>query len=186
MRQPIPAFEPWSGDRETLAASLSLTASDLSADLPIEHGSAGVPFVFIPLASADALDRARSGPDLPAALHPADPRTGAYLFTPPSISGASQINARMFAKEFGVIEDPATGSAAGPCGAYLVRHQLVPLEDERAYINITQGEAMGRPSRLRVTIEQRADAITEVRVGGEAVVVARGEFLLPNQPTEAD
>lgn len=186
MRQPIPAFEPWSGDRAALAASLGIAASDLSADLPIEFGSAGVPFLFIPLASADALDRARSSPDLPAALAPADPRTGAYLFTPPSVSGASQVNARMFAQEFGVIEDPATGSAAGPCGAYLVRHQLVSLEDERAYISITQGEAMGRPSRLRVTIERREDAITEVRVGGEAVVVARGEFLLPDQLTDAD
>ncbi len=187
MGQPVPTFEPWSGDREALARSLGLTTSDLSDALPIELGSAGVPFLYIPLTSADALDRARSGPGIAAALHPADPKTGAYLFTPPSIAGASQVNARMFVQEFGITEDAATGSAAGPCGVYLVRHQLAPLEDTHARITITQGVQMGRPSRLHVTVEQSGDgAIGKVRVGGEAVVVARGEFLLPDLPITSD
>lgn len=187
MGQPTPTFEPWNGDREALARSLGLAASDLSADLPIELGSAGVPFLYIPLASADALDRARSGPEIAAALRPADPKTGAYLFTPPGVPGELPVSARMFVQEFGITEDAATGSAAGPFGVYLVRHGMIQPEDGMARATILQGESMGRPSRLYVTVEQKSDgAVSKVRVGGEAVVVARGEFLLPDLPVSAD
>ena len=181
MSQPIPTFEAWNGDRAALASSLGLAESDLRFDLPIELGSAGVAFLYIPLASAEALDRARSGPDVAAALHPARPTTGAYLFAPPDGS-AVPIGARMFVQEFGISEDAATGSAAGPFGVYLVRHGLASLEDDLARVTIAQGVQMGRPSRLFVTVEQREGAFSAVRVGGEAVVVAQGEFLLPDVP----
>ncbi|MGH2504604.1 MAG: PhzF family phenazine biosynthesis protein, partial [Ktedonobacterales bacterium] len=71
MSQPIPTFQAWAGDRAALAAALNLAPGDLRADLPIERGSAGVPFVFIPIASEEALDRAQSGAGLGAALNDA-------------------------------------------------------------------------------------------------------------------
>ncbi len=182
MRQPTPTFEPWSGDRAALAASLGLRAGDLRADLPIERGSAGVPFIYIPLASQQALDQAQPGPGVGAALHDAVAHAGAYLFVPPGPAHDQPVATRMFAQGMGIGEDAATGSAAGPFGAYLVRHGLAPLEDDLARITVAQGVQMGRPSQLFVTVEQREDAISQVRVGGESVVVAQGEFLLPDQP----
>ena len=188
MRQPLPTFEPWQGDRAALAQSLNLSEADLRAELPIERGSAGVPFIYIPLASDAALDQAQPGPGLGATLGGEGSQTGAYLFTPPSVHGAhgaQQVAARMFAQGMGIVEDPATGSAAGPLGAYLVRHDLVAMEDNLARVSVAQGVRMGRPSQLIVTVEQHDGEITQVRVGGESVVVAQGEFLLPETPQGA-
>ena len=83
----------------------------------------------------------------------------------------------MFAPGFGVLEDPATGSAAGPLGSYLVRHGKVSGELARRVI-ILQGLSMNRPSVLHVSIEGGSDAITSVKVGGRAVLVGRGELYL--------
>lgn len=184
MSQPTPVFQPWDGDRAALAASVGLALEDLRADLPIERGSAGVPFVLIPITSEQALDRAQPGSTLGAALHDAVSHTGAYLFVPPGVDTAQPVSARMFAQGMGIVEDAATGSAAGPLGAYLTRHGLAPVDDGQARITIAQGVQMGRPSRLVVTVERRDTEITGVRVGGEAVVVAQGEFLLPDTPAD--
>ena len=83
----------------------------------------------------------------------------------------------MFAPEFGIVEDPATGIASGPLGCYLVKHGLVTAEQARAIVS-DQGVAMGRPSRIHVSIASDAGVITDVKVGGEAVLVARGELLV--------
>lgn len=182
MRQPIPAFQPWQGDRNALAAALGIASDDLRDDLPIEHGSAGVPFYFVPVASQAALDQARPGPAVDAALVGAERYVGAYLFVTPEAGGAAHVSARMFAQGVGIVEDAATGSAAGPLGVYLVRHNLIASADSAATAIITQGVKMGRPSRLLVSIAHAGTTITQVRVGGEAVVVAEGEFRLPDAP----
>jgi trans-2,3-dihydro-3-hydroxyanthranilate isomerase len=93
----------------------------------------------------------------------------------------------MFAPELGVVEDAATGSAAGPLGVYLVRHGVAqpdvdsPSGDAR--IRLEQGVEMGRPSRIDIDVEVavtgETQTIRDVRVGGEAVVIAEGELYLP-------
>jgi trans-2,3-dihydro-3-hydroxyanthranilate isomerase len=80
----------------------------------------------------------------------------------------------MFAPAAGVAEDPATGSATGPLGAYLVRHGLVPVSRADRIISV-QGVKMGRPSRLHVRVEAASsDAVTRVHVGGASVCVGEG------------
>jgi trans-2,3-dihydro-3-hydroxyanthranilate isomerase len=80
----------------------------------------------------------------------------------------------MFASGLGIAEDPATGSACGPLGCYLVQHGLVARERAGQIVS-WQGVAMGRPSRIHVAIAQDdAGAVSRVQVGGEAVVVAQG------------
>ncbi len=80
--------------------------------------------------------------------------------------------ARMFAPNVGVPEDPATGSAAGPLGAYLAAHRLL---DGRRSFAIDQGLEMGRPSRLWVEVECEASGMPQIlRVGGDTVAVMRG------------
>ena len=83
----------------------------------------------------------------------------------------------MFAPGFGIPEDPATGSAAGPLGCYLVRHGIVSGSAAQRIVN-DQGVFMGRPSRIHMAISGAADDITQVKVGGEAVLVARGDLLV--------
>jgi trans-2,3-dihydro-3-hydroxyanthranilate isomerase len=199
MHQPIPSFTPWSGEPTTLAAALGLAATDLATDLPIERGSAGVPFVYVPLGSVEALARARPGADLSQAFgalgaHDTGPFSGhpaVYLFSREGWSDGADLRTRMFAPELGVVEDAATGSAAGPLGAYLVRHGVVAADEAgEARIRIAQGVEMGRPSRIEVAVSLAdgvaasagsgdAKHIREVRVGGEAVIVAEGELYLP-------
>lgn len=182
MSQPIPAFQPWTSERAALAAALGLSPDDLRADLPIERGSAGVPFVYIPIANRTALNLAQPGPAVDAAFRDTEPHIGVYLFAAPEAGDAAPFSARMFAGGMGVVEDAATGSAAGPFGVYLLLHGLIAEEDGVATATIMQGEKMGRPSRLKVAITREGDVVTRVRVGGAAVVTAEGEFRLPGAP----
>jgi trans-2,3-dihydro-3-hydroxyanthranilate isomerase len=184
MHQPRPAFEPWRGDPSRLAATLGLTPTDLEAEgLPLECGSAGVPFLYVPIRSLAAIGRARAGTDLADLLDASACRSGAYLFCLETQTAGAVAHARLFAPGVGVTEDPATGSAAGPLGAYLFRHGRITLgPDGIARARVEQGLEMQRPSRLEVEVEGTPEAVRAVRVGGHAVLVAEGELLLDEAP----
>lgn len=182
MHQPVPAFTSWLGERAKLAAAVGLTEADIAESLPIEHGSAGMPYLYVPLCSLDALGRARPGADLPALLGVPEPHIGIYLFTLETGTGGVGARSRMFAPDMGITEDAATGSAAGPFGVYLLRHgKLSPDAHGEARLRVEQGVEMKRPSRIEVAIEGSGDAVRDVRVGGEAVVVAEAELILPDR-----
>ena len=178
MTQLNPTFGQPLAARETVAAALSLEVGDLAADLPIQDVSCGVPYLMVPLHSREAVDRAAIDASAFRRLQ-ANVRQelALFLFTvlPPGSDGT--VYSRMFAPEHGVIEDPATGSAAGPLGCYLVEHRLVAPDAATQIVNI-QGVAMGRPSRIHVAIAQRNGEIVAVKVGGVAVLVGRGEILI--------
>ena len=76
---------------------------------------------------------------------------------------------------FGIAEDPATGSASGPLGCYLLQHGMIDAAGARQIVSL-QGAAMKRPSRIHIAIDSDAGRITRVRVGGESVMVGRGEL----------
>jgi trans-2,3-dihydro-3-hydroxyanthranilate isomerase len=181
MHQRLPEFEPWTGNSERLLAAAGLRQEDLAPGLPIERGSAGVPFLFLPLRSREALARAKPGhADLAEALESQERHLGLYLFS--AASEADEValrHSRMFASGVGVSEDPATGSAAGPFAVYLLRHGLVPNQDGEARLQIEQGVEMGRPSRLSVALACESGEVQDVRVGGESVLVAEGNLILP-------
>ncbi|HLK44665.1 MAG TPA: PhzF family phenazine biosynthesis protein, partial [Acidimicrobiales bacterium] len=75
----------------------------------------------------------------------------------------------------GVVEDPATGSAAGPLAIHLLRHGRIRSGEQ---IEISQGAELGRPSTLYALAEGAGERIDRVEVGGSAVVIARGELSL--------
>jgi trans-2,3-dihydro-3-hydroxyanthranilate isomerase len=87
------------------------------------------------------------------------------------------VYSRMFAPAFGIPEDPATGGASGPLGAYLLRHGAVSATMACHMISL-QGATMGRPSRVHISIASKGGSITSVRVGGTAVLVAEGVLCL--------
>jgi trans-2,3-dihydro-3-hydroxyanthranilate isomerase len=144
--------------------------------LPVEEISCGVPFIYIPLATRAAVDAAE--PDMSALrrLRSAFPSNhiGVFVFTTEATEPGVTVYSRMFGPGLGVPEDPATGSASGPLGCYLVKHGLVAGAAANAIVS-WQGVAMGRPSRLHIKIASGADgAITRVQVGGQSVLVAEG------------
>jgi trans-2,3-dihydro-3-hydroxyanthranilate isomerase len=178
MMQSTPTFGKTIDDRAAAAATLGLRADDLTDHLPVQEVSCGVPYLLVPLRDRQAVDRAVS--DTAAFrrfMTAAGLDVAILLFSLEPAGSAETVYSRMFAPDFGIIEDPATGSAAGPLGCYLVRHGLVDSDAMQRMISL-QGVAMGRSSRIHIRIDGSRDAIKRVRVGGEAVLVGRGELLV--------
>lgn len=188
MTQAAPTFGPVVTERAVVAEAIGLTAGDL-ADLPIQEVSCGVPYVIVPVRDRAAVDRATGNAVAMLRLpHLSRSHPAVFLFTQDGVAGRvppqaeaigggpADTYSRMFAPGLGVAEDPATGSAAGPLGCYLVEHGCVSADTASAMTNL-QGVKMGRASRIHISIAGRAGDVTQVRVGGEAVLVARGEFL---------
>lgn len=178
MTQRPPVFGPVLDDRAAAAQALGLNAEDLAPDLPVQEVSCGVPFLFVPLRDKAAVDRAASEASALRRLTAHMPeQPPVFLFAMLPDGDTATVHSRMFAPDFGIVEDPATGIASGPLGCYLVQHGLVRGEAARQIVS-HQGVVMGRPSRIHIAIEGRPDAITGVKVGGQAVLVARGELLV--------
>ncbi len=146
--------------------------------LPIEEISCGVPFLYVPCATRAAVDAAEPDTAAMRALKSAFPsdHIGVFVFSTEPVDGQVTAYSRMFAPGLGVAEDPATGAASGPLGSYLVKHELVAADRARDMVSL-QGVAMGRPSRIHMTITSDAHgAITRVQVGGKAVRIGQGEI----------
>ena len=177
MTQPVPSFGAVIEDRPALAAALGVGPADLVDGLPIQMLSCGVPFLYAPLASKAVVDSVsidRRG------LARCTERAGlgeipVFIFSIERADGET-VYSRMLAPGFGISEDPATGSASGPLGSYLVHYGAVTPDAARAMVSL-QGVAMRRPSRIYISIDTREGAITRVRVGGKSVLVGRGELV---------
>jgi trans-2,3-dihydro-3-hydroxyanthranilate isomerase len=161
MQQPIPGYEPFA-DAEKLQELLGVRSQ-----LPVEIYYLGPSHVYLELGSPEEVAALR--PDFGAleALTSA----GVNCFA----GSGTRWKTRMFAPGSGAAEDPATGSAAGPLALHLARHGRIEFGDE---IEISQGDEIGRPSKLYARVEGAVDRIERVEVGGSAVTVARGEFRL--------
>lgn len=172
MSQPLPT---WGAhvDRNTAADLLSLPVDDVDQSLPAQVISTGAPFLFVPLRGLAALGNSRLRIDLWKDLGPSIVAHGVFCFTTETSDSACTVRSRMYAPEAGVVEDPATGSASGALGCYLVRHGIVK-SGRPAQMMSLQGVEMGRPSNVNIEIEGGADTFTAVRVGGECVAVGGG------------
>jgi trans-2,3-dihydro-3-hydroxyanthranilate isomerase len=171
MRQPEPVFGQVH-PRDAVARALGLPVEQLDPAAPVQTVSTGLAFAVAPVRSLAALrglrlDLAR----VDAYLAGTDARFF-YLVSRETDDPAARLHARMV---FYGGEDPATGSAAGSCAAWMVRHGLA-APDERVLVE--QGVEVRRPSRIFVRASARGDHVFDVRVGGSVVEVARGEFAL--------
>ena len=172
-------FDPPLENRRGMATALGLTESDLLSGAPIQSGSTGNPFLFVPLRDRETVDRAAL--DVRGMLDAMrDQRlVGIFVFAPDADPSAGRVYSRMFAPHTsGIPEDPATGSASGPLGAYLVRHGLVKSASEVRIVS-EQGTRMGRQSFLHIRLAMRGEQIQSIEVGGSAVAVLEGELALP-------
>ncbi len=167
----LPAeFWPIFPDRDLIARAIGLTTADLDPGRPVQTVSTGLPTTIVPVRDLDILRRATRNEHLVGEAVKASGGQDLYLFAPT----AEGVTARMFDSEFGIGEDPATGSAAGPLGAYLAEYG--DLGTTRP-VSIRQGEQVGRPSELHVEA-RRENGAWRVRVGGGVHIVGRGAFEL--------
>ena len=176
MRQPIPTFGPIVADTVAVAAALGIQPCDLADEqLPVQVASSGVPFLYVTLRSRAAVDAAaidRAG--LCALLRALDlEELPVFVFSQEPADDGATVYSRLFAPVLGIPEDPATGSASGPLGAYLIKYNAVSAKTESRLVSL-QGVRMGRPSRIHIALSIRAGVLEEVRVGGEAVIVGDG------------
>jgi trans-2,3-dihydro-3-hydroxyanthranilate isomerase len=171
----LPEVGPPPPAPERLAAMLSLDPDDLvGGDMPPEAVSCGLPYLFIPLRSRDAVGRARLRLELWEETLRDYWTDDVFVFALDPEREGSDVRARMFAPGFGVPEDPATGSACVALGGYLaMRH---PQPDGTLRWIVEQGFEMGRPSILEVEVDKRGGVITAVRVGGSTVLVCEGQM----------
>jgi trans-2,3-dihydro-3-hydroxyanthranilate isomerase len=161
MEQRVPTWEPCEREEELLAA-LGVEHSEL----PVEIYENGPRHAYVALAGEEAVASLR--PDM-AAL------AGFELSANCFAGEGTHWKTRVFLPYYGIDEDPAAGSAAGPLAVHLARHGQIAFGEQ---IEIRQGAELGRPSTLFARAEGSAGTITRVEVGGAAVVVARGEFKL--------
>lgn len=160
MRQPNPTWEPY-GQTGHLLAALGLAESTL----PVEVYRNGPRHVYVGLPDIPALSRVV--PDQRALADHLDVAVNCFA------GSGTRWRTRMFSPAYGVAEDAATGSAAGPLAVHLIRHGLVRPGEE---IVIEQGVEMGRPSTMYAVARGTRDVIDEVEAAGSAVVVAKGVF----------
>lgn len=208
MRHGEARFGPELTNRDGFARALGLAGSDLLAGAPICTGSTGSTFLYIPLRDRELVDRARLDVRALLAVQGEGPDVGVFVFAPDpdpkaaagrgaaagessgynaagrgvaagEPSGYNRVYSRMFAPHTsGIPEDPATGSASGPLGAYLVERRLVTPADTVDIVS-EQGTRMGRPSFIRIRVGMTAGRVSEILVGGSVVSVIEGRLRVP-------
>lgn len=173
LRTPPIDFGP-TYDAAACAAALGLAGDDLLDGAPVQTVSAGNPFLFVPLRTEAAVDRASLASGAIERAAPGVAANGVFVFTPRPGGAYS----RMFAPMAGIVEDPATGSATGPLAAYLVAYGLCERREGLRLLS-EQGVKMGRRSHVHAIIHLEGDALGSIEIGGSAVEVISGTVTLP-------
>ena len=153
-------------------AALGVSCADLRPGCPMASASVGSPKLMVVLNDLDKLHSLT--PDLEA-LKELSGETGCngYLVFTLHPGEEPLVHGRMFGPANGVAEDPVTGIANGPMGAYLVRNGLIPAEGDEVSFTAVQGEAMGRPGSMEVRVALEQGQPGEIQIVGDAVVAFR-------------
>jgi trans-2,3-dihydro-3-hydroxyanthranilate isomerase len=159
-------------DVEAVARLTGLGAADFDSSAPIQTVSTGVPFTIAPLRSLKTLQKLRLDLDGTVDYLASSGGKFFYFVCRETVDRKARLHARMI---FHNGDDPATGSAAGCCAAWMVAHGVAASDEQ---VLIEQGLEVHRPSRIFVRAEKRDNHVVNVRVGGNCVEVLRGEVTL--------
>ncbi|HEX7296593.1 MAG TPA: PhzF family phenazine biosynthesis protein [Pyrinomonadaceae bacterium] len=165
-------------EQAELARALGRAREDLDETLPIQVITTGLTCLAVPMRSLADLRDCRVNSSLLGEIYTRRGAVGCLVFSRETLEvGDSRACARFFAPADNIAEDPATGSACGALGGYLIHHSALQLEpqDGKYKFVIEQGDFINRPSRIRLEVSGGPGDVREVRVGGPSVVVARGE-----------
>jgi trans-2,3-dihydro-3-hydroxyanthranilate isomerase len=158
--------------REDVARAAGLAVDDIAADLPIQTVSTGNAFAMVPVKSLAVLQKlSPTWANMKAYLDKRDAKFF-YFVSRETVNPEARLQSRMI---FYNGEDPATGSAAGPCAAWAVQYGVVPPDQQ---VLMEQGVEMKRRSRIFFSAGRNGGKIVNVRVGGHVVEVVRGEVFL--------
>lgn len=174
MTQEAPTVRRLDVDYSRVASALGIDDAalrDVGADLPAALASTGLPYLVVPVNFLEHLSSADPDQDAIAELAAEHDAAGIYAFSFDAIDGESTLHARCFAPGVGIPEDPATGTAAGACGAYL--RQVGAFDSVPDELRFEQGHFVDRPSVIRVKVG------TEIQVGGRAVQSLDGTLVVP-------
>jgi len=175
MDQRPPTYGPEHPDPSALAAAISAEPRDiLATGLPPQAVGTGLTHLMVPLRSLDAVRRLKPRFDLWDAAMTGFQEMAVYAFTREGQLPGSDAHCRMFTPW---IEDPATGSAAGPLASYLVA-RIYDGDGTRSF-RFEQGFEMGRESLLEASVDVTRGQVAAVRVGGSAQIVGEGWLDLP-------
>ena len=161
-------------DKAAIANALGLNPEDIGFENHIPTGfDAGMGFTFVPVRNLATI--ADAWPKLEGwdAVFGGEP---VYVYTRDTVGVARQFHARMFAPDLGIMEDPATGGAAPAFAGAVDRFDA--LTPGTHNLIIEQGFEMGRPSLIGLELDIEGGKLEEIRVGGAAVIVARGTLQL--------
>jgi trans-2,3-dihydro-3-hydroxyanthranilate isomerase len=171
----LPEKEATAPPEADMAAAVGLAAPDFGLEgLPAARWSAGNAFTFVPVRGLDALARCRIDLARFDRVFGDDGRAAAFLFCRETQEPGNAFHARMFAPSFGILEDPATGSAVAAFAGYLAATGA--YADGTHTFRIEQGFEMGRPSLIDLTITIAQGRLAGAAIAGDAVVVMSGEI----------
>ncbi len=180
MSQPAPEFPEVVSQVEMiyeLAKALGVQKSQITdSPFPVEVVSTGLPVLIVPIRTLTAVKSMQVNH---AAIQDVCARLGTngiMVYTSMTLEENSTVHTRMFADPIGIPEDPATGSASGALGAYLVKNGVVEVGPTTEVV-IEQGYEMNRPSRILVQVFSDDDIIQHIKVGGQVVMVAEGKMV---------
>jgi trans-2,3-dihydro-3-hydroxyanthranilate isomerase len=177
MTQPAPQFLENIDDTEDLyqvAGAMGISKHVIAeTKWPIAVVSTGFPVLIVPVRTLTAVRSIVPDHSAIVELSSRFGVNGVMVFTTVTVEPFATVHARMFAPSIGIPEDPATGSASGALGAYLVQNGVVEVAPMTEII-IEQGYEIERPSRILVQVESDDDMIQSVKVGGQCVMVAEG------------
>ncbi len=155
-----------------VAEAIGVAQSDIVDDVPAQIATTGAPFLFVALRSANAVDQGVSDKSRLGKLL-GDRAHGVFMS---AAVGADRLYSRMFSPD--IAEDPATGSASGPLGAYAVKYGLVKRAPTVSIVS-EQGTKMGRQSFVHIELDygESDDIPSRIEVGGSVMPVLKGELL---------
>jgi trans-2,3-dihydro-3-hydroxyanthranilate isomerase len=174
VRHEVPTFGPVYPERETAAAMLSLRPDQLAA-APVEVASSGVPYLMIPLKSAQVLAAAQLRGSIWERTLRSSSAPNVLAFTLKDVARAVLANLRVFTPEYGVFEESASESAVGPLLGYILRHNLAELPSAHSVV-FQQGTEVGRPSYLHGAYERSGTELRLLRVGGQCIAMGEGNI----------
>ena len=177
MSQPEPQFLDIIESRDdlfSLARALGVARQQITeTKWPVQVVSTGLPVMIVPVRTLTAVRSIVPDVSAIAELCQQYGANGIMAFSTMTVEQQATVHTRMFAPLIGIVEDPATGSASGALGAYLLQNGVVEVAPMTEII-AEQGYEIERPSRILIQVESEDDAIQAVKVGGQAVMVLEG------------
>lgn len=164
--------------KKKLLIALNIKESDLLDDYKIQIVSTGHSKVMIGIKNIETLNSIKPDYEALSKLSEIIKCNGYYVFSVNSQEADILINGRMFAPAVGINEDPVTGNANGPLGAYLVHYNHIEHNNSLFKFKIKQGEAINRAGIIEVEVKIDDWEPVEVKICGEAVIVFKSELVL--------